>query len=269
MPTTLKKHTINNLSDFTAFVEKTLTNPDVIAWYRGCGKEDYELIPTLYRHPTIKDVNQLLDLEKKIISRFKQRSVPYLNRQLINEWEYLFFMQHYRIPTRLLDWTEHPYIALFFALTSANFSLIKNEYTDNAAVWVLDPISWNRKVLKHISFREGILSQEDQQLTGHSPMADISMMMEEPLALYGTHNSPRIVAQRGVFCIFGKSLNSMEYIYEIKDFPQDSLIKLIIPKEHISSLLYSIISIGYTDSVIFPDLDGLANELKRFFKYRV
>jgi hypothetical protein len=269
MSTTLTEISIITIKEFTAFAEDILQSPNEIAWYRGVGKRAYELKPSLYRRTDITNIIDLLDLEKQIISRFKQRSIPYLTRPLTDDWDNLFFMQHYRVPTRLLDWTEHPYIALYFALTSAPFDKDTSQFSDDAAIWVLNPVLWNQKALQHLSFKGGILSQEAQQVKNYFPVTDLDMFPENPLAIYGSHNSPRIVAQRGVFTIFGKNLNSMENIYVTNEFPQDSLRKLILPKESIPNLLKSIISIGYTDSVIFPDLEGLAKELKRFFRFEV
>ena len=40
-----------------------------------------------------------------------------------DEWNMLFFMQHYGVPTRLLDWTENPLIALYFAVMSSPFTV--------------------------------------------------------------------------------------------------------------------------------------------------
>jgi hypothetical protein len=195
----------------------------------------------------------------------------YLDRSLQNDWEYLFLMQHFGIPTRLLDWTENPYIALYFALTSALFdtSLGIPSYTQDAAVWILDPTIWNRHVLQGIGFQGNILSPQDEMLKGYAPASDINLMNILPIALYGTHNSPRIVAQRGVFTIFGKNTIPMEEVYINSNFPQDSLLKLVIPAQHIAVLLKSITASGITDSVIYPDMDGLAKEIKRFFQFWV
>ena len=268
MPSKLKEIKINSLKEFTEFIEDELPKSDMF-WFRGCGKSSYKLIPSLYRHPKYKTIEELLDLEIQIISRFKQRSTPYLTRSLLDNWEYLFYMQHFGVPTRLLDWTENPYIALYFALTRAHFDDVSLSYINDAAIWVLKPASWNRAVLEHIDFKGNILTVSDNQLNGYAPATDIDLMNKDPVAIYGTHNSPRIVAQKGVFIIFGKNLNAMEDIYENINLKSKNLIKLIFPLDKINSLLDSVLSIGFTDSVVFPDLEGLSKEIKRFFKFKV
>ena len=39
-------------------------------------------------------------LERQLMVRFRQRSIPLHNRVLTDEWDMLFFMQHYGVPTR-------------------------------------------------------------------------------------------------------------------------------------------------------------------------
>ena len=73
------------------------------------------------------------DKEIHLMNMFKSRAVPYLNQLPQSYWEWLFLMQHYKVPTRLLDWTESALIALAFAVHER-----KDEHiTANAgaAVW--------------------------------------------------------------------------------------------------------------------------------------
>ena len=227
---------VSNLTEFSRLILEKLAGGDSPRWYRGCGKASYELTPTLYRHPKYSTVEDLMKLEAEIVDRFKERSVPFLTRDSLNEWDSLFLMQHYGVPTRLLDWTENPFHALLFALISADFKVNGGEviYLDDASVWILDPVGWNRWALSHNTFERTILSVGDKNLTWYAPKPnDLDILPNEPLAIYGTHNSPRIVAQRGVFIIFGKSTIPMEN----KDIPNGTLSRVIILSQHISTLL--------------------------------
>lgn len=265
---------IKTLKAFSSAIENKIQSSfDNTLWFRGCGNSSYKLSPSIHRHPEISDPKEIIILEQKIINRFKQRSIPFLNRDLNldNKWEVLFYMQHFGTPTRLLDWSESPYIALYFAATCANYKRNgkKIEYQDDIAIWFLDPIKWNRKILEDVGFSEGIISYESKLIDSFEPFTDYNLMREKPIAIYGTHNSGRIVAQRGVFTIFGKGIKPMEVLFEEDNFPADALIKIIIPKDKINGILNSLISIGVTDSVVFPDLDGLSKEVKRFYKFDI
>ena len=260
-------HTIHNLSEYLNLVREVPQNGKSW-WYRGCGKSSYTLTPTLYRHPSATAIEALMKLETDIVDRFKERSLPYLSRNLHGDWEYLFLMQHYGVPTRLLDWTENPFFALLFAIISADHNWIDGNitYSDDASVWILDPVTWNRWALEHITFEGTIISVGDRNLDWYQPKpANLEVLPNEPLAIYGAHNSPRIVAQRGVFTIFGKSTDAMED----KQVPAKTLRKVILPSDSLSEILDELISMGITDASIFPDLEGLARELKRTFGYRV
>ena len=265
MPT-LTQHVVETLSEFTGLVEAMRSGSTCVLWYRGCRDGSYPLVPTLYRHPDAAGIAELLELEKQLMVRFRQRSVPYHTRELKESWESLFFMQHFGVPTRLLDWTESPYIGLYFALADA-------EPGADAAVWALRPCEWNRHALGYMSHSGDILTPDDGALLGYRPASDpgfdLNTMNEDPVAVFGTHNSPRIVAQRGVFTVFGKSTTPMETVYVDKNFPQDSLVKLVIPAAGVCALLSAVLSIGVTDSTVFPDLDGVAREMRRMFRFKV
>jgi hypothetical protein len=264
MATVLNSPIVKTLTEFTALVERQLAASKGPLWHRGCADFDnHYLSASLYRHPTTKDAKGLLALESKMLTDFKQRSIPFIPRPLKDDnWERLFFMQHFEIPTRLLDWSENPFVALYFALTSQPV----NTGADSA-IWMLDPVAWNRKSLDHITYANGILTVEDSLLDAFKPGANVVDMNTDPLAIYGFHNSARIVAQRGVFTISGKDTAHMEDIYKTRDYPLDSLIKVRVPNAEKSKLLKALFEVGFTHSVVYPDLAGLAKEMKHSFGF--
>lgn len=283
------EHQVTTLTEFTRYVEDALAAstsahkgkahaPDkIINWYRGCGKASHKLEPGLYRNPPTNDLNELLVLEKRMLEWFKRRSTLYQPLRSYEDqpganFEHLFFMQHYGVPTRLLDWTENPYIALYFALTSGQSDL--GVYPDDSAVWVLDPIAWNEKSLGSGWGPRGVLTLADPEAIGYAPKpgldpGQLRAMRDEPVAMHGISNSPRMVAQRGVFTIFGLGMDAMEKYYEDKVYPADCLLKLIVPRASIARLLEIVVSTGFTDSVSYPDLHGLAMEIKRSFGFDI
>ena len=230
-------------------------------WYRGIGKLTHTLSPSLFRHKFILDNKGLASLEKDLINRFKERALPYINNASDNNWYWTFLMQHYGMPTRLLDWSENPFVSMYFALYSS---------PDDAdcAVWTLKPDEWNRTVLNFQGYSGGILSTSSEQVKNLSPPAEIENCPDFSLAIYGAHNSPRIVAQRGVFVIFGQKKLSMEdYHDKRQDFSDKVLCRLVIKKSDKRKMMEELTRHGFTESMVFPDLDGLSREIKRQFNF--
>jgi len=258
--------------DYIQFIEDLRSGSPDNLWYRGCGKSSHKLQPTLYRHKAVKELDKLADLERQLVARFRQRSIPFHSRSLQDDWDVLFFMQHYGVPTRLLDWTENPFIAFYFAIMQAPFGKTKGgmiKFKSPAAVWILNPDAWNRRALKHLSYKGGILTPDDDEISGYKGTNVLKGVDMLPVAIYGSHNSPRIVAQRGVFTIFGQDTTPMEKIREAKIFPRDCLIKIVLEDRFLPEMRKSILKHGITESVISPDLEGLAKELRRTFEFEV
>jgi hypothetical protein len=259
-----------NLPNFLKMIEILQGRAKRSLWYRGCGQASYPLVPSLYRHPSTKDKKEITNLEVQLMTRFRQRSIPYHTRNLADGWDALFFMQHYGVPTRLLDWTENPLVALHFALMSAPRSKRGkhlNGYRQPAAVWVLDPTSWNRSALAHLSYDGGPLTPGDEALKGYAPLIAAESMNKYPVALFGAHNSSRIVAQQGVFVIFGRERTSMDQLIDKKRVAGSTLTKVIISPTRIPGIRKTLLNHGITESAVFPGLEGLSQEIKRYFGF--
>ena len=119
-----------DIAEFThAIVQITRFYRDSRPWWRGQSDYSWGLIPSLHR-------KGFKSKESNINNRFRMMAKPrHANCPTSNDvFSRLFLMQHYRLPTRLLDWSESPLVALYFA-TEAD----SNDYTD-AAIWVYLPL---------------------------------------------------------------------------------------------------------------------------------
>ena len=101
----------------------TLVRPDDMVWFRGEASLSFKLLPTVCRPPCS------LDKEQALIKRFRQNASPFLNSIPRTEWEWLFLMQHYGVQTRLLDWSEHPFVALYIAVND------KTRWKEDVRFW--------------------------------------------------------------------------------------------------------------------------------------
>lgn len=77
--------------------------------YRGLSSKKYDLIPSLGR-----DEKKMIN-ETQMFLDFKRNYYPYTDVRLSSDIDLLCLAQHYGLPTRLMDWTTNPLIALFFA----------------------------------------------------------------------------------------------------------------------------------------------------------
>src|SRR6185437_6953213 len=103
-------------------------------WFRGQSDWGWGLCPKVYRKP-YKGAD-----EDEIRLEFQSQAIQLLSGRVpSSKWDWYFLMQHHRVPTRLLDWTENSLIALFFA--------VQEEGDADAAVWALDPW-WLAKKLR-------------------------------------------------------------------------------------------------------------------------
>jgi len=252
----IEEYIANSLSEFIAHIEIIRDRHKVDLWFRGQSQKSFKLVPTLFRHPTKKSIADTLKLEQDLIAEFQFRSPSFTHMRALDDWDLLFLMQHYRVPTRLLDWTASPFSALFFAL--------HGEYgRSDPVVWVLDPKEWNRGMLADITGPEIIYPTTDSLLDQYHPIKNKAHGRATPLAIHGVVNNIRLNAQKGKFVVFGHKLAPQdEFINECDTWNRTPLYKIVIPKSHAQAVKESITDFGITHTAVYPDLEGLAMELR-------
>lgn len=249
---------VTKLHELLKLVEESIETSAGPRWFRGSGSFDnHKLIPSLFRHPDVlASRTDAVTLEQRLQTRFTQTSPPFLGNKPTTKLEWLFTAQHYGVPTRLLDWSENPFIALYFALSSSRTE-------ETACLWILDPVLWTRRSLNNPGLAR-IPDPIDNALTRFMESLDDDLAPPvDPIAIYSNHTNPRIVAQRGTFTIFGRGTQPMEQV----GYARECLKCFVIPPEIKPELYRKLLSIGYTHSVIYPDLSGLGVELKTYFGF--
>ena len=177
-------------------------------------------------------------------------SVP----QRYDHASWLTLMQHYGLPTRLLDWSESPLVALYFALSS------DEDAKTDAAVWVLNPMKLNKKVgygeyVPPISYDslsgdlEGAFSNHDN---------DDNKSQNRIIACHGVGSDLRMYVQQSDFTIHSTS----EHLDKIlmSDESCDYFYKIRIPQQVRKQLLVQLDAIGFHESSIYPDMEHIARE---------
>ena len=234
-------------------------------WFRGHSSHEYHLVPKLMRDGPRTD-KEISRRESRLLARFRERSLPFWAAGYPQgPWEHLFSMQHHGVPTRLLDWSENLLVAAYFAsLAPGPLSDVQNAPSlPRPTIWTLDPVGWNQQVPQLQETGINILTIADEIGERWQPVTSenhLGWRAKHPVAIYGVHNSPRIVAQRGTFTMAGELQDSMEAIADTEDKWAGLLRKYEYTGEH-ETLRTELKFIGFTESMVFPDLSSLSAEL--------
>jgi hypothetical protein len=232
--------------------------PDGFLWYRGLSCSRFALLPKIMRDG--KSPDDVFDRERRLLTRFRQRSMAYWpSGYPQNDWEHLFAMQHYGMPTRLLDWSENLFVATHFAF-DRDPTHGHEDGDCKPIVWCMDPVAWNRStpVLSEFGDAIQVLTTADDDLDAYRPDTT-KRRRKSPIAMFGAHNSARIVAQRGTFMVWGNETQALDTFAA----EQSATLWAIEIEGEPGALSSSLRLIGFGETMVFPELPSLGSELSR------
>lgn len=170
-----------------------------------------------------------------------------------DSFDWLFLMQHYGVPTRLLDWSESPLIALYFATE-------KDDKGKSSALWSLRPSELNKNAHINNQDEEGFIpSFEDEELKNYSveSLSQNRRIQLLPLATIATRNNSRIQAQLGVFTIHHHDKTPIELVGD-----GSHATKYIIPSAAKERLIKELNLLGFNKFQLFPELASVGEIIK-------
>ena len=107
---------VNSVSEFIEKIVQLDKKEGTEVFYRGHANRDWELLPSIFRTPNGVEKEHLL-------FRDMVAHEPQSFSECKSTLDYLVQMQHYGLPTRLLDMTTNPLVALYFACEQAGDDL--------------------------------------------------------------------------------------------------------------------------------------------------
>ncbi len=222
--------------------------------YRGVANCEDKVLSGIGRIKESQREDDRLQHEVSAVREFLHAAAPLLPHNIqTDSLSVLALAQHHGLPTRLLDWTTNPLVALYFATNKSKDA--------DAVVYALD--RKDRLVVDDTVRLENVLGQrqyirEDRYLypiEGWCDICEADKKASRYTFLSAPHFTPRITAQQGCFTLH---LDPFEEISR-KDYCK----VLCIPKENKKRLYADLSKLGIHEGTLFPDLDGLSKWLKR------
>jgi len=266
-----KPEHIGSVRTFLAALEGVEPDIDSVIFFRGHEDYRFELSPGIYRKPGwIKNESAMFH-ELKIKCPTEFLSARFVFDSLVK-------MQHYSLPTRLLDLTTNPLVALYFACLGSEsddgevvaIKVPKSEikYNDSDTVSLLSNLAIMPSNCRLASKQEiEKLTREVQREKPYFENRASPSELNKVVCVKPILDNPRIIKQEGAFLLFG--------VNKFKDrqaqIPKEYIAlnrgsRLIIKGSEKAKIKQQIQKFGISESSIFPEIENVANHIKSAYQ---
>jgi FRG domain len=251
---------INSLASLeTAIDHVRVRFRNIYAWWRGHSNEKWSLRAEVFR----KNYNEV-SLIRSFMAQAESRrpSCPPMNDYV----GWLILARHFGLPTRLMDWSFSPLVALYFAAQTD-----EREPSADGCLWALQPGGMNDQ-MAHTS---RLFAPDDEKIRTIANIAfetdaQAVVRMTEPMAgralATGTREiDARVFVQQGAFTIHVDAADLAELDYGFVDGNRRRSpwrTKFLVPADDKEAIRERLRTLGITHSALFPDLGALALDLK-------
>ncbi len=264
---------IQSVSDFLNAIKKIKNEkiPDLkTIWFRGQSNARFDPIPSVFRDENWKDdliiSVRLSEYESKVKNKFEEGFIARssLSCEILNNpWFSYYVRQHYGIKTRLLDWTENPLVALYFAINE-----IKKD--ENGKVFILNSSALNSRTTSlwknngHSTtgiFKPHLTQKDIFAIDFHKYLtADFEYEEDKPyfpLAIYPIRFDKRMDIQASCFTIFGNRRNGLKTIPNSNEI----LFEFEVDNQAKMEILSELELLGISKTRLFPDLQNFCEDI--------
>jgi hypothetical protein len=224
--------------------------------YRGMGRASASLRTSLMRLRGAYSRR-----ETHLLRNFRK----YAHRDAVREdspWNWLALAQHHGLPTRLLDWTFSPFVALHFATEAMD------RYGDDGVVWCVNYVESNRylpKPLRDVLGEEGSDVFTAEMLDRVAPtLRDLEELVRRPFVVFLEPPSldDRIVNQFALFSLMSRPRTRLDFWLQRH---HGLCRRVVIPAGLKWEVRDKLDQANITERVLFPGLDGLSRWLRRYY----
>lgn len=223
------------VSTVTEFVDLATQLDEAVIVRGQTTSKDCPLVPFVGRN--VCD-SELLFREEKILDEFKRESIPYLDFRPQNDCQWLAIAQHNRLPTRFLDWTKSPLVALWFAVK--DLAVAK----EPGVVW-------------------GFYCEEANSVH-NTDGRESPFTIDKTYVYFPEHVFPLIQAQSGVFTVHHREETDSGMFAPLEQMKDSDILlsKIEIAFDAFADIRYHLSRLGISSASLFPGLSGIVDRIR-------